>query len=85
MSIEITPRAVEILRRGLEVARLDPSAFGVRLRSTARGMQTEFAEAPEPGDEVVETGGIRIFVARDLAGRGPRIDASDEHDQIIVR
>jgi hypothetical protein len=85
VSVEVTPRAVEVLRRSFEVARLDPSSYGVRLRRTAHGAQTQFAEAPEPGDEVLEAGGIRLFVAPAIAKGAVTIDASEEHDQIVVR
>lgn len=83
MPAEITPRAVEVLRRGLETARLDPESVGVRVRLVAGATRVSFEEAPEHDDEVVETGGIRIFVASSAAGRV--IDVSEEHDQIVVR
>lgn len=83
MSAEITPRAVEVLRRGLETARLDPISTGVRVRVVAGATRVSFEEGPEDGDEVIEAGGIRIFVASSAAGRV--VDVSAEHDQIIVR
>lgn len=83
MVAEITPRAVEVLRRGLETARLDPSKMGVRVRVAAGAARVEFAEEPEDGDEVVDAGGIRVFVASSAAGK--MIDVSTEHDQIVLR
>jgi Fe-S cluster assembly iron-binding protein IscA len=83
MATEITPRALEVLRKGLATARLDPAQTGVRVRVLAGAARVEFAEAPEEGDEVVSSGGVRVFIAPTVAGRV--IDVSAEHEQIVVR
>ena len=83
MTAQITPRALEVLRRGLEAARLDPATTGVRVELAAGTARVSFAEEPEPGDEILETSGVRVFVASSAAGRV--IDVSAEHDQIVVR
>lgn len=89
MGVEVTPRAVEVLRRAFELGRIDPARVGVRilLAASPRGdaVRTGFAEEPEPGETIVEAGGIRLFVPSSLADRGAVVDASDEHDQIVIR
>jgi Fe-S cluster assembly iron-binding protein IscA len=89
MSLDVTPRAVEVLRRALDAARLDPARTGVRV-AEARGMRgseirTGFADEPEPGDETIDAGGIRIYVPAALARRDATIDVSDEHERIVLR
>ena len=89
MAVEVTARAVEVLKRAFELGRMDPSQVGVRV-SVAKGLRGEevrtgFAEQPEPDETTVEAGGIRLFVATRLAERGAVIDVAAEHDQITVR
>lgn len=83
------PRAIEVLRRALEAARLDPTEVGIRL-SVAAGPRGEelrpgFAEQAEPGEETVETGGIRLYISPQLSQRNATIDVADEHDRIVLR
>lgn len=89
MTVEVTPRAVEVLKRALEAGRMDPSLVGVRVTLAVglRGeeVRTGFAEQPEPDEITVEAGGIRLFVASALAERGALIDVAAEHDRITVR
>ena len=86
MSVEVTPRAIEVLRRALEAGRLDPAQAGIRVAmvKSLRGaeLQTGFAEQAEPGEVTIETGGIRLFVAADISGT---LDVADEHDRIVLR
>jgi hypothetical protein len=89
MAVEVTPRAVEVLKRAFELGRMDPSRVGVRV-SVAKGLRGEevrtgFAEGPEPDETTVESDGIMLFVAAVLAERGAVIDVAAEHDQITVR
>jgi len=89
MSVTVTPRALDVLRRALAAARLDPSTHGVRI-AVARGLRGEevrtgFSDAPEESEEVVSSGGVRLFIERTLAERNVTVDVSAEHDQIIVR
>ncbi len=89
MAVEVTPRAIEVLRRALEAGRLDPAEVGIRL-SIAKGLRgaelrTGFAEHPEPGEETVDVGGIRLFVSPELAEGGATIDVADEHDRFVLR
>jgi Fe-S cluster assembly iron-binding protein IscA len=87
--ISVTPRAVEVLRRALHAGRLDPAKVGIRV-SLGRGIhgeeiRTSFVEGPEPGDETIDAGGIRVFVPAGLARRGAALDVADDHDRIILR
>lgn len=83
--IHVTPRAAEVLRRGLETARLDPALAGIRVWLAGGAARTAFADEPEPGDTTVEAGGIRVYVAASVTAGGPAaIDVSAEHDTIVV-
>ena len=68
MDLEVTPEAIEILKRSLNLAGLDPATHGIRLR-TAKGLggglqtQMEFAEAAGPGEETIETDEVKLFIA----------------------
>ena len=92
MDIEITDEAVDVLRRSLELAGLDPATTGVRLRA-AHGLgggvsiQLEFAADPDPGEELVETGGVRLFVPADLTETVPNpvVAVEPQHDRVVVR
>lgn len=81
----MTPRAAEVLRRGLETARLDPDSIAVRVWVAGGAARTAFADEPEDDDVVVEAGGVRVFVAASATAGGPiAIDVSAEHEQIVV-
>lgn len=89
MPIVVTPRAVDVLRRALDAGRMDPARVGIRV-SLARGMRgsevrTGFAEEPEPGDETVDAGGIRLFIPAEIVAGEAVLDVADEHDRIVLR
>jgi hypothetical protein len=89
MPIEVTPRAIAVLKRALELGRMDPSRVGIRI-STARGLhgneaRTGFSEEPEADEVTVVAGDLRLFVPSALAERGAVVDVADEHDKIVVR
>ena len=83
--IVVTEAALDVVRRSLELAGKDPSEMGVRLRVAGGAVRPRFADGPFEGDEVVETGGIRIFVARELAVGDIEIGVSEEHETLVVR
>lgn len=87
MSVSITPDALALVRRSLELAKLDPARAGVRLRRAGGEVMPRFATDPEAGDEVVEEDGVRVFVARPIADSAVRIEigVSDEHERLVVR
>lgn len=92
MDIEITDEAVEVLRRSLELGNVDTATGGVRLR-TARGLgggvdvQVELADGPLEGEDVVERGGIRVFVDPGLvdAVPDPIVTVEPQHELVVVR
>lgn len=89
MTVEVTPRAVEVLARAFALGRMDPATVGVRI-TVARGLRGEevrtgFTEEAEETEETVVAGGIKIFLSAELAGRGAVVDVADEHDRIVIR
>lgn len=93
MTIEITPEAAAVLRRSLELARIDPaSGGGVRLRA-AKGLgggadvQIELADGSLPGEEVVEQDGVRVFVDGSVTELYPDalVALEPQHETIVVR
>ena len=92
MEIEVTDEAVALLLRSMELMRIDSATGGVRVR-TARALgggvdvQVEVADAPMEGEEVVEAGGFRLFVAPELEATIPRpvIAVEPQHETVVVR
>lgn len=86
MSVRITPEAVAVIRRSLELAGADGGEVGVRLRRAGGAVRPRFAPDPEPGDEVVEADGVRVFVAAALLEEAEHLEVgvSDEHDTLVV-
>jgi Fe-S cluster assembly iron-binding protein IscA len=84
--IEVTTRAVEVLRRALEAGRMDPGRVAIRISIDRGGeLRTGFAEEVEPGEESIVVGGVRLLVPAALGERGAIIDVADEHDRIVLR
>ena len=92
MDVEVAPEAIEVLKRSLELAGLDPATHGVRLR-TSRGLgggtsiQVELAESPLAGEETVEVGGIKLFVDPEVLASvpDPLVTVEPQHETIVVR
>lgn len=92
MDIEVTPEAIEVLRRSLTLGSTNPDVHGVRLRiATALGggrdVQVELAAGPE-GDEVeLDAGGIRLFVDPAITRLYPRpiVTVEPQHEIVVVR
>ena len=86
--IEVTPHAVEVLKRSLALA---PHAAGVRLvaRPGLGGttVQVELADGAGPGEAEVEADGIRLFIDPELtkAVPNPIVTVETEHERIAVR
>jgi Fe-S cluster assembly iron-binding protein IscA len=68
--LQVTTRAVDVLREERSHQGI-PEHFGVRVHSdrsdSGAVLRLAFAEAPDPGDEVGEADGVRVFVAPDVA------------------
>ncbi len=93
MEIEVTPEAVELLRRSLRLAGLgDRGEAGIRLRS-AHGLgggvevQIELAEGPGGDEQTIEAGGIKLFVAPEIeeAVPDPVVTVEPQHETVVVR
>ncbi|HYI46814.1 MAG TPA: hypothetical protein VE174_15260 [Actinomycetota bacterium] len=92
MDIEITPEAIEVLKRSLELAKLDPATHGIRLRTAhalGGGLQTqiELADAPAAGEETIEAGGVRLFIAPEVleAIPDPILAMEPQHENVVLR
>lgn len=92
MAIEVTDEAVEVLGRSLGLSGVDPATGGVRLRM-ARGLggganvQIEFADGPGEAEEVVEVGGIRVFIDPSVSDAVPDaiVAVEPQHERVVVR
>ena len=72
----------------MELAGADPSEMGVRLRIAGGAVRPRFVPGAEEGDETLEAGGIRVFIAKailDANGGDVEIDVTDEHEELAVR
>jgi hypothetical protein len=62
--------------------------MGVRLRVAGGAVRPRFVPGAEEGDETVEAGGLRVFVAREILdanGGDVEIDVTPEHESLTVR
>jgi Fe-S cluster assembly iron-binding protein IscA len=92
MAIEVTPEAVAVLRRSLELAGPAEAPGGIRLRA-ARGLgggvdvQVELAESAAAGDEVIEAGGVSLFVDPEVRAAIPDavVTVEPQHEVVVVR
>jgi Fe-S cluster assembly iron-binding protein IscA len=90
--LEVTDEAVDVLKRSMSLAGLDPQTVAVRLRP-AHGLgggtdvQVEFAESAAENDVTIEAGGIRLFVDRALfeAIPDPLLVVEPQHETVAVR
>ena len=89
MPIEVTPRAVSVLRRALEAGRMNPETVGIRIELGPGGRpedaRTGFADEASAEERLVRIDGIMLFVPLALDDRGAVVDVADEHDRIVVR
>lgn len=92
MAIEVTDEAVAVLKRSLALTEIDLETGGVRLRGQRSliggfDVNVEFAEAPSDGEEIMETGGIRIFVDPSVteAFADGIVTVEEPHDHVVVR
>lgn len=92
MAIEVSDEAVAVLRRSLELGRIDAATGGVRLRGARRlggGMdvQVELADAPLEGEQVIVAGGVRIFVDPEVTEAIPDavVAVEPQHEVVVVR
>lgn len=87
MGVRVTPEAVELIRRSLELAEADPSKVGVRLRVAGGEVRPRFVPEPEEGDAVVDVEGIRIFVAGEIVRELGEVEVAvtPEHGRLVIR
>ena len=92
MGIEVTDEAAEVLRRSMELSGVSPESGGIRLRAT-RGLgggqeiQVELAEGARPGETVVETSEVRLFVDPEVLRSIPDaiLVVEPQHEVVVVR
>ncbi len=85
MNVRLTPEAVAVVKRSLELAGADPSTMAVRLRMAGGQIRPRFVTAPEPDDIVAEAEGVRVFIDSSLVDGDVEIGVTSEHDQLVVR
>lgn len=87
MGVSVTPEALELIRRSLELAGADPSEVGVRLRVAGGEVRPRFVPGPQEGDVVVEREGMRIFVAGDIVRElgDVEVAVTPEHGRLEIR
>lgn len=92
MSIEVTPEAAEVLRRSLDMSRVNPGSGGIRIRgSVALGggfdVQVELADSPIAGEQVVEDKGVRLLIGEDITRAMPDaiVALEPQHEVVVVR
>ena len=76
----------------MELGGVDAASGGIRLRGGRElggsfRVHVELAGAPSEGEEIVEAGGIRIFVDRSVTDAMPSavVALEPEHETVIVR
>ena len=93
MGMRITPEAIAVLRRSLEMASVDASSeAGVRLRGT-RGLgggsevQVELAAGPGDGEQHLRCDGINVYVDHSVTELYPDavVALEPQHETIVVR
>lgn len=92
MPLEVTPEAIEVLRRSLELGKVDPATGGVRLRAAkalggGSDVQIELAEGPLEGEELIELEGLRLFVDGSVSELYPEavLAVEPQHETVVVR
>jgi Fe-S cluster assembly iron-binding protein IscA len=92
LDIEVTPEAIGVLKRSLDLAGLDPSNNGIRLRTghgLGGGLQTqiELADSPDAGEETIEAGGIKLFIAPAVIEGipDPVLAVEPQHERVVLR
>jgi iron-sulfur cluster assembly protein len=83
----LTAAAVEVIKHSLELAKVDPSKVGVRLRVAGGEVRPRFVEGPQDGDETVDAEGIRVFIAKTIIDElgDVIVDVTAEHGRLTVR
>lgn len=92
MSLQVSEEALEVLRRSMQLANIDPEDDGgVRLRSvTALGggarIEVEFAAGPQPDELLIVTEGVRIFVDPSVSALHPEavLTVEPQHERLVV-
>jgi Fe-S cluster assembly iron-binding protein IscA len=92
VSFEVTEEAIGVLRDSLELARVDTATGGARLYAAhalggGMNVQVELAEAAGKDEEVIEAGGIRLFIDRSVTEAIPDavVGVEPPHGRIVVR
>jgi Fe-S cluster assembly iron-binding protein IscA len=84
--VRITPEAVAVIRRSLELAGADPSRTAVRLRVAGGEVRPRFVTEPEPSDVEVRAGDVRVYVASSAVPEGDaEIAVTPEHHTLVIR
>ncbi len=92
MGIEVTEEAVVVMKRSLELGGIDPATGGIRLRAAralggGTDVQVELADGPQEGEEIVEQGGVRVFIDPAVSAAIPEavLTVEPQHEILVVR
>ena len=92
MGIEVTPEAIEVLKRSLRLGGVDASTGGIRLRgATGLGggfdVQVELASGALETETTIEKDGVRIFIDPQITRAFPEalVALEPQHEVIVVR
>lgn len=92
MDLQVTEEALGVLRRSIELAGLDSTSTGIRLRGS-RGLgggfdvQVELAREAAADEEKVTAGGLTFFVDPEIARvvPDPVVTVEPQHEVVVVR
>ncbi|HVE92502.1 MAG TPA: hypothetical protein VNE62_09430, partial [Actinomycetota bacterium] len=69
--VTVSEEAFDLIGRSIQQANYDPGHVGVRIRLVGGELRPRFVPAPEPGDEVAESGEVRVFLDAKLVRENP--------------
>jgi Fe-S cluster assembly iron-binding protein IscA len=92
VSITVTAEARDLLKRSLQLAGLTGAGAGARLRAS-RGLggglevRVELADAPRPGEDVLQAGDVTLYVDPEVhrALPGAIVAVEPQHSTVVVR
>ena len=82
MTIQLTDWARDILQRSGEAARRFNPDAKVRLARVSGTVQATLTDSPSPDDQMVDLGGVIVYVEAGLDGL---VDIEEPHDRVVLK